>query len=227
MTLSRFKELIRRRTNPFLLIVIAGLIFAGHLLTLYGPLLLDQALLYWFRDSNNVLQMVGPSWLHVVWRSLTWMGDTLPRIITALIVISLFIVKNRTKDAYWLAATLLSGFALSSAIKYGINRPRPELLLHLEQVNNASFPSGHAMNSTLFYGALLLLIGCHLRSPILRWGWIVLMLTLVMLTGISRIALGVHYPSDVLAGWLIGSLWLAFCLAWRREYSGKQSSDYF
>jgi undecaprenyl-diphosphatase len=110
-----------------------------------------------------------------------------------------------------LVAAIGGGLLLNLALKTLIDRARPEVVPHLMQETSASFPSGHSMLSAVVYitlGALLarLVEGIKLRVYIL-----VVALLFTLLVGVSRAYLGVHYPTDILAGWTLGSLWAVIC----------------
>lgn len=120
--------------------------------------------------------------------------------------------------AIWLAARLLQngGAALNSLLKHLFVRTRPDLFRVVE-ATGYSFPSGHAMVSLCFYGMLAFFIVRNIKS--LRWRLVIISLAvlLVVAIGISRIYLGVHYPTDVIAGYTAGAMWLFFrisLLAW-------------
>lgn len=99
------------------------------------------------------------------------------------------------------AVVLLGGVLLTEVLKAEIARPRP-IALHLVNAGGFSFPSGHSLNSAATYG-LLAVVALRSRVPaLLRWGAVAIGLALPIAIGLSRIALGVHYPSDVLGGWL-------------------------
>lgn len=201
-----------RRLLPPLLAILA-IALAGHLLTRHGPADFEVATLLWFRLDQDRSVVAGPAWALDFWLALTWLGDIGPRIVVAgLTVITLALI-GRWRSGLFAATVLASGILLSSLLKHWIDRPRPQLVAHLDQVGSASFPSGHALNSTLFYLLLALLVGGLLRSRGARVVLLTLALSLAAATGVSRIALGVHYPSDVLAGWLIAAAWLWFCWA--------------
>lgn len=205
------------------LIIIGLNVLWGKLLVENGPIPLDNYLLLWFRKAENFHQVIGPDWLLGVWQGLSWLGNTWPRIIVACAVVGGLLIKKRTGDGLFLSTLLLSGLALSSAIKYWINRPRPDVVVHFDYITNTSFPSGHALNSTLFYCGLLVILSHHTHRPVIRWFFLIVMLGLTVLTGVSRIALGVHYPTDVMAGWLIGAAWLWFCIGLRQHRQARLS----
>src|SRR3546814_28809 len=110
---------------------------------------------------------------------------------------------------------------LSTLIKHWVGRPRPDLVAHLDHVSSASFPSGHALNSALFYVGVAVLVAqfIHRRGP--RWALYALAIGLSLAIGISRVALGVHYPSDVIASWVISAAWLWLWFGAASEYWPK------
>ena len=120
-------------------------------------------------------------------------------------------------------------------LKALIERPRPELAaeqLAALGVDSYAFPSGHAQSSTIFYGFLAYFIWQHARRPWLRWLGVAGMLTMIVLVGISRVYLGVHWPSDVVGAYSIGILWLhvwiraqrAWCAA-KQQLAGTVKSE--
>ncbi len=148
---------------------------------------------------------------------LTWCGNGLTLTLVAVAAsVALFFARARA-DAVFLAAASIGAGALNALLKLAFSRPRPILLTHLSQAGGYSFPSGHAMASAAIYGAVALV--WIRRFPRARWP-VTLGFGLVVLgIGASRIYLGVHYPSDVLAGFALGlswPLWLAPLLLARR-----------
>ncbi|KEQ55390.1 phosphatase PAP2 family protein [Sphingobium chlorophenolicum] len=108
--------------------------------------------------------------------------------------------------AYWLLWVTVGGTLLNIALKQVFAAPRPDLLPHLDIVHSYSFPSGHAAGNMILFGALAMLAGrrsAHAAAALA-----------IALIGTSRVWLGVHWPSDVLAGWIEGLGWLAFCRVW-------------
>lgn len=128
--------------------------------------------------------------------------------------------RSRWRLVVFLATTSLGGGLVDTVVKEAVDRPRPSLAEPVASASGQSFPSGHAMTSTVIYGALLVVL---LPAVARRWrGWaLVVTVTLVAAIGLSRLALGVHYISDVLGGHILGGAWLALCIAafriWREE----------
>jgi undecaprenyl-diphosphatase len=109
-----------------------------------------------------------------------------------------------------LAATL-GGWGLSTALKDLFGRPRPSIVPHLTHVGSASFPSGHAMLSAIIYLTLGALLARLVARRSLKLYFILVAVIVSLLVGSTRIYLGVHYPSDVLAGWAAGLVWAVAC----------------
>ncbi len=135
---------------------------------------------------------------------------------TTIAVVLVLVILGLRAQAFTLAAAALSGYLLNQMLKALIERPRPEMAADLTAalgVDTFAFPSGHAQSSTIFYGFLAYLIWQHVRRPWLRRLGVTVMLAMIVLVGISRVYLGVHWPSDVVGAYVVGVLWL---LLWTR-----------
>jgi len=161
------------------------------------------------RDATNPGDPLGPSWVESAMIAVTTLGD---RGVLALIVVvaAIHLMSRRRIDAaLFLAGAYLGADLLTWCLKLVVNRPRPQIVPWLiTQVSSASFPSGHALQSMVVYLALGMILVEVLPSPA-RWKSILAAALIVSLAiGVSRVYLGVHYPTDVLAGWLLGVAWL-------------------
>ncbi len=204
-----------------MLIVITATIACGFALTLDGPANFDAPILLWFRDSNDTAQLASFSWMTQFWLSMTWLGDTTPRLVVAGLAILGLLLLHRWHSALFVTGVLLSGITLSTLTKGWVGRPRPQLVAHLDQVGSMSFPSGHALNSTLFYLTITLIIAPLLTQRTARWFLYGLAISSPLAIGISRVALGVHWPSDVLASWVIAYCWLGLWVMLAKHYWPK------
>ena len=201
-----------------MVIVIAATIACGFALTLDGPANFDVPVLMWFRDTNNTAQLAGLPWMTQFWLSITWLGNTTPRLVVAGLAILGLVLLRRWCSALFVTGVLVSGIALSTLIKGWVGRPRPQLVAHLDQVSSMSFPSGHALNSTLFYLTITLIIAPLLTHRTAHWFLYGLAISSSLAIGISRVALGVHWPSDVLASWVIAYSWLGLWVILAKHY---------
>jgi undecaprenyl-diphosphatase len=122
--------------------------------------------------------------------------------------------------ALLLAATI-GGILLNDFLKGIFARPRPIAELHLTEVRSLSFPSGHAMESAIIYLTLAALLARLVTTRALKLYFIGLAMFMIFVIGLSRVYLGVHYPSDVLAGWSAGLAWALLCWTAARYLQGK------
>jgi undecaprenyl-diphosphatase len=193
-----------------------------------GTITLDESILLALRNPADPTDPLGPPWLEEMGRDFTALGGgSVVGLVTA--VVSLFLALTRRWSLILLILTVVVGsILLNQGLKAGFNRPRPDLVPHGMVVYQASFPSGHAMLAASVYltlGALLARLQQQRRQAIFIMSIAILVTVLV---GISRIYLAVHWPSDVLAGWVAGSIWATACwLAawqlrqWRRQRAHK------
>jgi undecaprenyl-diphosphatase len=170
----------------------------------------DRAILLALRVAGDTADPIGPPWFESVMRDVTALGSTVVLTIITLAIAGFLVVTERRKLSLLLVLAVALGTVLSSTLKLLVARPRPDLVAHVVQVHTMSFPSGHAMLSAVTYltiGALLAYDQSCIRVKIYILGGAIF---LSLLVGISRIYLGVHYPTDVLAGWAIGGAWACF-----------------
>ncbi|MFN6102908.1 MAG: phosphatase PAP2 family protein [Planctomycetaceae bacterium] len=179
----------------------------AELIQNHGGHPLDESILKWFRQSGDVGQLRGPWWMGEVMRDLTALGS--PLILGLLTVVTTgYLVVSRRPHAAWLVTLSAAGGGwLNFALKEWYDRPRPELVPPLTVVSGLSFPSGHAQISTIVYLTVASVMGRLATTPARRVYILGMALLLSVLVGISRVALGVHYPTDVLAGWIVGVIW--------------------
>lgn len=156
---------------------------------------------------------------------ITHMGDFLTQTgVTVLVVLLLFILK-KWRAGLWYGLTVLVGAGiLNGVIKEFYGRARPSQINPLVVIGGHSFPSGHSMGSVIVYGGILFLILRRLRSQQLKIFISLLVFLMVLGIGLSRIYLGVHFPSDVIAGFSLGFAWICWSIAlFGLKYTGKES----
>lgn len=166
----------------------------------------DAAGLRLFRRDGD-LSLIGSPALAEAVRDITALGGGLLRTIVSLAAFVALLFLRLRREAVLMLVTILTGLAVELAIKELVGRPRPSLVPHLVEAGGMSFPSGHSFNSALGFIAIALAFATYSVRPRVRWTLIGAAGVLSMLVASSRVALGVHYPSDVIAGWLGGAGW--------------------
>lgn len=167
----------------------------------------DHFLLLAFRNKNGLFESLGPSWLAEVMRDITALGSfTVLGLVT--FSVAVFLMLTQKRHAAWIVVlSITSGTLVSSLLKWFFARPRPDLVPHATVVYTQSFPSGHAMLSAVVYLTLGALLARTQAEPKVKAYLLLLAIALTLTVGISRVYLGVHWPTDVLAGWAVGACW--------------------
>ena len=172
---------------------------------------LDRKILLALRNPADLADPIGPAWLEEAMRDVTGWGSVVTIVfLTAAAVIYLALSGRRRVSVFVLAA-VGGGEVVSTVLKLFYQRPRPDLVPHGMETFTASFPSGHAMMSAIAYLTLATLLArverrVHVKALLLALG-----IVMTVCVGISRVYLGVHWPSDVVAGWCVGAAWAALC----------------
>ncbi|MBW8754188.1 MAG: phosphatase PAP2 family protein [Sphingomonadales bacterium] len=171
----------------------------------------DRWILLALRRPGDLATPVGPHWLRLAMSDITALGGfTVLTIITVCAACYLLAIR-KIRTAAILAVSVASGMFLSSLLKDSFQRVRPDVVPHLVQVQTASFPSGHAMHSAVAYLTLGVLLADAEKSRGVRIYLMAVAIVLTLLIGVSRVYLGVHWPSDVIAGWCLGAAWAMLC----------------
>lgn len=172
---------------------------------------LELKIIQSFRSPTDLSRLKGPVWAkEAAIDSSTLGGSTLTIIITVLVA-SYLLINRQRRDCIIVAAAVSSGSAASVVLKHVFERPRPTAVPYLVHVNDASFPSGHSMTSAVVYITLGVLLARSTNSWKHKLFYVGTGLILSGLVGLSRVMLGVHYPSDVIAGWAAGASWALIC----------------
>jgi undecaprenyl-diphosphatase len=172
---------------------------------------LDRWLIRALRNPANPVDPVGPPWLEEAGRDLTALGGyAVLTFFTATVAVYLSLLRKHHASLLLVLVTI-GGMGTMHVLKAIVNRPRPELVPHLSYVDSSSFPSGHAMLSAVVYLTLGAMLARLIESRIVKTYILSIALLLTFLIGVSRIYLGVHYPTDVLAGWTAGLVWAVLC----------------
>lgn len=171
----------------------------------------DRAILLALRNPANGLQPIGPDWLRTVTLDITALGGPVVLTLVTATIAGYLLVVRKPGAAALVALSIIGGMLLSTFLKNSFDRPRPDLVPHIVVATSGSFPSGHAMLSAVVY---LTLAGLLMRVQGTRAAKFYVLVTAILLTtaiGTSRVYLGVHWPTDVVAGWCVGAAWALLC----------------
>lgn len=172
---------------------------------------IDEQLLLALRTPGDLAEPIGPDWVEEMGRDFTALGSLGVLTLLTLFAAGFLLIRGERRTFWLLLAAVTGGVAISSLLKHVINRPRPDLVPHETLVHTASFPSGHSMMAAATYLTLALLMMQIDPRRRVRAYFIGVAMLLTVLVGVTRVYLGVHWPSDVLAGWGFGSLWALLC----------------
>jgi undecaprenyl-diphosphatase len=170
----------------------------------------DEAVLLAMRRPGDTADPVGPPWLGEVARDITALGGFTLLTGVTLIATGVALFSGKRRLAVAGVISVVSGSFLVSLLKQGYNRPRPDLVEHATLVSNPSFPSGHSTMAALVWLTLGIVIARTQPRHRMRGFVVAISFVITLLVGISRVYLGVHWPTDVLAGWTLGGAWAAF-----------------
>lgn len=188
---------------------------------------IDEALFLSLRLKDDPSTPIGPAWLQETAVEVTALGGYPLIVLTLAAVAGFFMVTKRYGAALYAVLSVGIGALLSQTLKQYYGRPRPDLVDHLDTVHTLSFPSGHALVTTVAYLTMASIVVGFLDDGRARVYVIAVAVLVAILVGVSRVYLGVHWPSDVAAGWALGVAWA--CFSWlivhflRRGKTGASS----
>jgi undecaprenyl-diphosphatase len=172
---------------------------------------IDKAIMRAVRTAGDASELVGPAWVKLAVIDLTALGGAPVLTLVTVLATGSLVSMRRYSTAGFVVLSVSCGAILSTIIKGIFVRPRPEIVPHLVAATSTSFPSGHAMNSAIVYLTLAVLLARSEANRQIQFYLIGAAIFLTLLVGTTRVLLGVHWPSDVLAGWVIGAAWAALC----------------
>ena len=178
----------------------------------------DKQIVQAFRKADDPSRPIGPAWVEGALLDITALGGPTVLTLVVLGIMGFLALQGRYHSALAILLTAVSGEILNAAMKSMFMRPRPTVVPHLRAAFDTSFPSGHAMQSAILYltlGAMLMRLTDR-RLTKIYCCWVAMLAT--FLVGLSRVYLGVHYPTDVLAGWIVGLFWASLCWLIAQHY---------
>ncbi|WP_434113463.1 phosphatase PAP2 family protein [Methylocaldum sp. GT1TLB] len=167
----------------------------------------DTAILLALRNPADPADPIGPRWVEEMFRDFTALGGVSVILFITLGAAGYLALLRKHRTVLLLAIAVGGGLLINTLLKLGFDRPRPDLVPHGAYVYTASFPSGHAMLATATYLTLGALLARVLPDRRTKFFVLTMAVVLCLLVGFSRVYLGVHWPSDVAAGWMIGAAW--------------------
>jgi undecaprenyl-diphosphatase len=202
-------------------VTLVGLIAAAGALFLFAKLAdevgegstrrFDEWLLLSLRTPGDPADPIGPKWFEEMVRDVTALGGTAVLTLMVLAVTGFLTMTRRAHAAVAVLLSVIGGVIVSQGAKLAFARPRPDLVPHGAEVLTASFPSGHAMMAAVVYLTLGALLARTQSGRSVKTYILAVAVILTVLVGASRVYLGVHWPTDVLAGWALGGTWALAC----------------
>ena len=197
-------------------LIIAFIVLAAALLAVVrfgseiredGTSSFDRWLLLSLRQPGNLSAPIGPAWLRPVFVDITALGSGAALTLLTVSVVGYLLVAKRWITSALVAAATISGSLIEHFLKIGFARARPTIVPHFVEIHSLSYPSGHAMNSAVAFLTSGTLLACVQKTRSPRIYVMTAAMVFTVLIGCSRVYNGVHWPTDVIAGWAIGGSW--------------------
>lgn len=203
------------------LLILAGAVLILALIWLFAVLAgevmkgdtrqFDEWVLSALRQEADPGRVKGPWWLQAGAEDLTALGSPTVLGLTVLAVTGYLFLHGLYRNGLFIFIASVGGWVLNGVLKAAFERTRPDVVPHLREVMSSSFPSGHALTSAAVYLTLGALVMRIAEGRLAKYYCIAIAMFITFLVGSSRVFLGVHYPTDVIAGWLIGMTWALLC----------------
>lgn len=205
----------RRRRIPYVLAGLTALLLWGFASVADEVIegettTFDDAVTAFFREPGNPGDLWGPAWFEEAVRDVTSLGSFTVLGLMVIATVVFFVLNGKPRTAAFVGFSVVGGTVLSTVLKDLFDRPRPEMAA-AARVFTQSFPSGHAAMAAVVYLTLGMLLAEATKGRRLKVYFIGLGIFLTVTIGISRLYLGVHFPTDVLAGWALGVAWTLVC----------------
>ncbi|WP_226037435.1 phosphatase PAP2 family protein [Aquibacillus saliphilus] len=220
------KQLIKKLSLPIIVLLIGlGIIsFFTFIFVEIGEDLLAREIRTFDSAIIDLLKTIETDTLDQLMIVITELGSVW--FLTTLSILVILILWFAAKDKWGITTFIVAvagGGTISKVLKHYYNRERPSINPEIDAIGY-SFPSGHSMGSLIFYGFAIYFVARSKWSKAVKWSFAILSIILIFLIGISRVYLGAHFPSDVLAGYLAGTVWMTLCILalewseWRTKY---------
>ncbi|MFT4079219.1 phosphatase PAP2 family protein [Rhodomicrobium sp.] len=190
-------------------------LFAGISAAIYSGSLVDfdRGLLLALRDPLNPADALGPRWLAIGARDVTALGSTAVLSLATFVALAYFALERRWGNFALVFVAIVGGTLVNNTLKALVQRARPDFVAEIVETSTYSFPSGHAFMSAVTFLILGALMARARPDALGRAFVFAVAVALMFLVGVSRVYLGMHWPSDVLAGWCAGASWALLCWA--------------
>lgn len=215
---------LERREITWLLVGLAGCVLLLVFLMLASEVMegdtlaMDTRIVRALRSADDPSRPIGPAWMTGVLEDLTALGGPTVTWLVILSVTGYLLLEAKYRDALVVFITSASGDLVNHAIKNVFSRARPTVVPHLRDAFASSFPSGHSMESAIVYLTLAAVVMRIVKGRITKAYCLGLAILITFLVGVSRVFLGVHYPTDVIGGWIIGLFWASLCWLVAQHY---------
>jgi undecaprenyl-diphosphatase len=205
------EELVLLLAGVAVLILLVGFMRLASEVLEGETLTFDKEILTALRDPADLSRPIGPRWLLSGALDITALGSAAVIGLVVFAVTGFLVLQGMWRMGTFVFVACSGAWFINHGLKQLFQRPRPDVVPHLREVMTMSFPSGHALTSAVVYltlGALLMRVATRRLT---KWYCMGIAMLVTFLVGASRVYLGVHYPTDVLAGWLVGLSWALLC----------------
>jgi undecaprenyl-diphosphatase len=202
----------------WIFVVIAGDVAEGDTLSF------DRRILLSMRRPGDLSPKGSKSFQESA-RDVTALGGVVVLTLITVATAGFLALDGKRRMGAFLCASILTGMIASTLLKDLFHRPRPDIVPHEVYVSSRSFPSGHSMMSAITYLTLGALLARSHQRKRLKVYFLLLAVLLTLSVGVSRVYLGVHWPTDVLAGWTAGAVWALLCLLIARRLQRRRTLE--
>jgi len=209
---------LRANTDLVMLAVMAVIVVTGWLVIELADEVLegstqryDEWVLRLLRTPGDMTDPIGPVWFEDMWRDVTALGSATVLLLATLGCAGYLLMRRQYRTLTLLLVAAAGGLLVSLLLKGLFDRPRPPFNSGLGYVATSSFPSGHSMLSAVVYLTIGTLMARASRRYRINIYFLTIAMIVAIMVGVSRVYLGVHYPTDVLAGWSVGLIWALLC----------------